>query len=81
MEAILPILILLAVIAGFLFVFRELKKRAPKEDSQSMLLLQNQMNELARTLDTKLGESAKTMRDQLKNSIHVSCFDFYNTLS
>src|SRR6201986_5426772 len=36
---------------------------APKEDPQSLLLLQNQIAELNRTIDTKLGESAKAMSD------------------
>jgi DNA recombination protein RmuC len=34
-----------------------------KEDPQSLLLLQNQMNELTRMLDAKLGESAKAISD------------------
>lgn len=32
-----------------------------KQDNQSLLLIQNQINELARTLDAKLGESAKAI--------------------
>ena len=34
-----------------------------KKDPQSLLLLQNQMNELTRMLDAKLGESAKAISD------------------
>jgi DNA recombination protein RmuC len=36
---------------------------AQKEDSQSLLMLQNQLNELNRTIESKLGESAKAMSD------------------
>lgn len=72
-------LILLAVIllAGFWYVARVLKGKTDKEpgsDSQAMVLLQNQIAELNRTLDVKLretgdraerqfGESAKIIKD------------------
>jgi DNA recombination protein RmuC len=56
------IIILFAAIAWRLW-----KPPAPpvekKEDPQSLLLLQNQMNELTRMLDAKLGESAKAISD------------------
>lgn len=54
----------LAIIGGFAYLTRILKKNgtpAASQDSQSLILLQNQINELTRTLDTKLGESARTM--------------------
>lgn len=35
----------------------------PKEDSQSLVLLQNQINELNRMIEAKLGESAKAITD------------------
>ncbi len=53
------IIILFAAIAWRLWKPREIKK----EDPQSLLLLQNQMNELTRMLDAKLGESAKAISD------------------
>lgn len=34
-----------------------------KEDGQSLLMLQNQLNELNRTIESKLGESAKAISD------------------
>jgi DNA recombination protein RmuC len=65
MEPTYFVIILLAVLGGFWFVAREIRKRNEKpEEGQSLLLLQNQLNELNRTLDAKLGESNKTMRDQ-----------------
>jgi DNA recombination protein RmuC len=38
-------------------------KPAQKEDSQSLLMLQNQLNELNRTIESKLGESTKAISD------------------
>ena len=57
-------IILFAVIVVFLAVivwqlFRG--KKPEKQDDQSLLLIQNQINELTRTLDIKLGESAKAI--------------------
>jgi len=67
----------LILIGGFWYIAAILKKNdseKPKDDSQSLVLLQNQITELNRTLDTKLretgdraerqfGESAKIIRD------------------
>lgn len=53
------IIILFAAIAWRLWKPQAEKK----EDPQSLLLLQNQMNELTRMLDSKLGESAKAFND------------------
>lgn len=61
--------IILLVIVAILFaaiVWQLWKLQLPttrKEDPQSLLLLQNQMNELTRMLDAKLGESAKAISD------------------
>ncbi|MBI4087536.1 MAG: DNA recombination protein RmuC [Candidatus Liptonbacteria bacterium] len=62
-------LIILAVLAiGFAILWSQLKKQAPKEDAQSILLLQNQLQELNRTLDAKLGDSNKALREQFGES-------------
>jgi DNA recombination protein RmuC len=58
------IILLAALILGFFYLARVLKRpegQAP--EAQSLLLLQNQLNELTRTLETKLGESAKAITD------------------
>jgi len=60
METIL-IIIILVLIVGFVIVYR---KGFLKGDDQSLIMLQNQISELNRTLDAKLGESTKVMRDQ-----------------
>jgi DNA recombination protein RmuC len=61
------LLIILAVLgSGLYFIWSAIKKRDEKEPDQSMLLLQNTINELRRTLDQKLGESTHLMQTQLQ---------------
>lgn len=69
--------VVVIILAGFWYIAQALKKAGtekPKDDSQSLVLLQNQIAELNRTLDTKLretgdraerqfGESAKIIKD------------------
>jgi len=73
MEIIFLIIILLVLLAGLALIFWFLKNRltAPKNDEQSLLMLQNQMNEIRRTLDSKLGESTQMIQRQLSESIKV----------
>ena len=66
--------LLVAIFA--LLVFLALRKpEVPKEDGQGMMLLQNQMQELSRSLDSRLHESSKqmheTMRSQLGESTRI----------
>lgn len=60
------IIILIALGIGFWFIFKTVRNK-PK-DNDSLLLLQNQINELNRTLDSKLGESSKTFLEQAERS-------------
>jgi DNA recombination protein RmuC len=72
MEIFFFIVILFAIAAGFWLIFQALKKQSEKKpDDQSLLLLQNQMNELTRTMDAKLGESSKAIRDQFGESAKI----------
>lgn len=72
MNAALLILILLAVIGGFVAVFLFLRNRlGQKDESQSLLLLQNQINEITRTLDNKLGESTQLLQRQFGESARI----------
>lgn len=67
-------LILLGVfIAGFAaVVWFVLKKQGSSgSDAQGLLMLQNQMNEIVRTLDTKLSESTKAIQDQFGQSAKI----------
>ncbi|MFA4999640.1 MAG: DNA recombination protein RmuC [Parcubacteria group bacterium] len=71
MEIVLAVI--LGVIAGAVIFFAVFKftsrKETPKNDS--FLLLQNQMAELSRTLDVKLGEVPKIMREQFGESAKI----------
>ncbi len=54
--------------AGAMLVTR----RGKPEGSESMLLMQNQLNELIRTVDTKLGESSRDVRESLNTQFSQS---------
>jgi DNA recombination protein RmuC len=69
MEIILG-LVLGAVLAGAAFLFWRLG-RAKKPESDALLLLQNQINEVVRTLDLKLGEIPKVMQSQFGESAKI----------
>jgi DNA recombination protein RmuC len=59
------IIILFAVIAWRLFQRQEPKK----QDDQSLVLIQNQITELNRTLEAKLGESARAITDSKNQAL------------
>lgn len=64
------LVILLAL--GFGVVVWFLKSRgAAKPDQGAFLMLQNQLNEITRTLDVKLGESTKMMQGQFGESAKI----------
>ncbi|MBI4085433.1 MAG: DNA recombination protein RmuC [Candidatus Liptonbacteria bacterium] len=65
-------IILAVFIAGFYFLWSAVKKRGEEtKPDQSMLLLQNTVNELRRTLDQKLGESTHLMQTQFGESAKI----------
>lgn len=66
-------LIVVAVLAvGVYLILQEIKKaQHGKEDDKSLLLLQNQIQEITRTLDTKLGDSTKSMQTQFSQSAKI----------
>ncbi len=63
METILLIIIAILFAAIVWRLWKLQDRPAQKEDSQSLLMLQNQLNELNRTIETKLGDSAKAIND------------------
>ena len=68
MNEIIYILIILAlfVLNGFL-LWRFFSKKEPDgEKDKGMLFLQNQLNELVRVVDNKIGESSKLMSDSVR---------------
>jgi len=63
-------LIIGAGISGFIFYILK-SKGGDKSQSQALLLIQNQINEITRTLDKKLGESAQAMQNQFSQSARI----------
>ena len=58
-------------LAGIFYVFVIKKEKAKKDDNQSFLLLQNQIQEITRTLDSKLGEIPGVIRNQFGESAKI----------
>ena len=73
MEIIFLVIILIILLAGLTGIFLFLKNRfnQPKTDDQSLLLLQNQIQEIVRTMDFKLGESTKVLQRQFGESAKI----------
>lgn len=65
------VLILIVVVLA-VFLIQIQKKLEKGSGSESFILLQNQMNELSRTLDSKLTESSQTMNDSVKHQFTQS---------
>ncbi|AKM84243.1 TPA: DNA recombination protein RmuC [Candidatus Campbellbacteria bacterium] len=75
MEIILTALIILLVLAVAVmayFLYKLSLKGNEKKDDNSFLLIQNQLNELTRTLDSRIGESSKMMNDSVKTQFSES---------
>jgi len=71
METLL-ILILLIVIIGFVILFFLLSKKGKDTtQDQSLLMLQNQINEITKTLDSKLSESHRSMQAQYGQTAQI----------
>ncbi len=71
-EIALLIVIAVGLFFGFLLLWQFLKHQIPTKDSgQSMILLQNQIAELSRTMDGKLGESTKALQQQFGESAKI----------
>lgn len=67
MEASLLIILIVAVVGiaiANVIIFRAMRRRDEPKDAQSLVLLQNQIQELNRTLDAKMGESTRFMQSQ-----------------
>lgn len=72
MEPIFLILILVILIVGFGLIWQLLRsQKTDKAEDKSLLLLQNQLNELNRTLDAKLGESNRVLERQFGESAKI----------
>jgi len=62
---------LVSFFIGFWFLFQKLKSFEKKEDNAGLLMLQNQMNEISRVVDVKLGESTKAIQRQFSESAKI----------
>lgn len=71
---ILVVILLLVILVGLGIVAYLLlrKPAAPAQDSNSFVLLQQQMQELSRTMETKLGEGTKNMYESMKTQFGES---------
>lgn len=68
------IIVLVVIVLGFSVLFWILSKRGKPDSAESqnmLLMLQNQINEVTRTLDKKLGESSKMIQEQFGHSSSV----------
>ncbi len=67
---IITLLILVIIGLGLLF-FLLFRKKTDKPESESLIMLQQQLNQLSQVLDNKLSESAKSMRIQSSQSARI----------
>lgn len=67
----LIIALLILVVVGLGLVFFRLRKEPEKQNSDSLLMLQQQLNQISQVLDTKLSESAKTVQTQFSQSAKI----------
>ncbi|MBT3690046.1 DNA recombination protein RmuC [bacterium] len=68
---IFSIILLIVVVIGFATIFWFLNKKGINKDDQSLVMLQNQISEISRSLDQKLGDSNKMMQGQLSESTKI----------
>lgn len=59
------VFILLGVVVGGLVVYMLTKSKKPTEDSTGFQLMMQQLNDLQRTVDSKLSESEKSIRENM----------------
>ena len=71
MDIFIIFLLILIIIGLGLLIFLFFRKKPEKEDSQSLLILQQQMNQLNQVLDNKLSESAKAVQGQFSESAKI----------
>ncbi|MBU1165169.1 DNA recombination protein RmuC [Patescibacteria group bacterium] len=65
------ILILLIGFTSLFWQFQKLKKGKDSEQDKGIMMLQNQLNEVTRTLDNKLGEVPKMLQNQFGQSAKI----------
>ncbi len=68
----LVLVLLVAVLSILIYVFFVRKEKEKKEDSQGMILLQQQLQELTRTMDQKIGEGNKAIQHSVSTQLSES---------
>ena len=73
MEIALLIILLAFLSAGVWFIYSAIKNRHEEKPvvDPALVMLQNQINELSRTLDVKLGESTRAIQQQFGQSARI----------
>ena len=71
MELTYFIIILIVIIGGFVGLYFLQNKREDQPESESTIMLQQQIQELNRTLDTKLADSTKAIQQQFGQSAKI----------
>ena len=71
MTEILLLVLFMAVVFGFLLILQTLKKQGQKKDEPALLMLQNQINDLNKTLREGLTEVGQTTRHQMTESVKI----------
>jgi len=66
------IAIIVLAVGLLLAIFALLRKKQPQNDDVAMKLLLNQMNELSRVVDQKIGDTNKTLSDSMQNQFSES---------
>ncbi len=65
------ILLLILIVIGLALMFFLLLRKRPSQEGESMLMLQQQLNQLGQILDNKLAESTKTVQTQFSQSAKI----------
>lgn len=64
-------LILILLVILIIMIYISLKKKDDKKDDQSFLMLQTQLNEMSKTIDTKLNDSNQMMHSKMTESLNI----------
>ncbi len=64
-------IIFLIVSGGVIITFFLLSKKKPEKQSDALIMLQQQLNHISKTLDVKLSESQKSVQDQFSQSAKI----------
>ncbi len=64
-------LILILLVILIVMIFLLMKKKNEKKDDQSFLMIQNQINEMSKTLDSKLNDSNQMIHSKMTESLNI----------